>query len=76
MFSTEVREETTQVTTGPTVLTESTILLENRSVPSDGKYSEIQSGRRALRCFQNELHHFIILDLKWYQVCQVFRHSS
>ena len=26
----------------------------------------IQSGRRALRCFQNELHHFIILNLKWY----------
>ena len=26
----------------------------------------IQSGRRALRCFQNELHHFIILYLKWY----------
>ena len=26
----------------------------------------IQSGRRALRCFQNELHHFIILSLKWY----------
>ena len=28
----------------------------------------IQSGRRALRCFQNELHHFIILNLKWYKV--------
>ena len=27
----------------------------------------IQSGRRALRCFQNELHHFIILNLKWYE---------
>ena len=27
---------------------------------------QIQSGRRALRCFQNELHHFIILNLKWY----------
>ena len=27
----------------------------------------IQSGRRALRCFQNELHHFIILNLKWYK---------
>ena len=26
----------------------------------------ILSGRRALRCFQNELHHFIILYLKWY----------
>ena len=26
----------------------------------------IQSVRRALRCFQNELHHFIILNLKWY----------
>ena len=26
----------------------------------------IQSGRRALRCFQNELHHFIVLNLKWY----------
>ena len=26
----------------------------------------MQSGRRALRCFQNELHHFIILNLKWY----------
>ena len=26
----------------------------------------IQSGRRALRCFQNVLHHFIILNLKWY----------
>ena len=26
----------------------------------------IQSGRRALRCFQNELHHFTILNLKWY----------
>ena len=26
----------------------------------------IQSGRRALRCFQNELHHFIILNRKWY----------
>ena len=26
----------------------------------------IQSGRRALRCFQNELHHFVILNLKWY----------
>ena len=26
----------------------------------------ILSGRRALRCFQNELHHFIILNLKWY----------
>ena len=24
----------------------------------------IQSGRRALRCFQNELNHFIILNLK------------
>ena len=28
---------------------------------------QIQSGRRALRCFQNELHHFIILNLKWYK---------
>ena len=27
----------------------------------------IQSGRRALRCFQKELHHFIILNLKWYK---------
>ena len=27
----------------------------------------ILSGRRALRCFQNELHHFIILNLKWYK---------
>ena len=27
----------------------------------------IQSDRRALRCFQNELHHFIILSLKWYE---------
>ena len=27
----------------------------------------IQSGRRALRCFQNKLHHFIILNLKWYK---------
>ena len=26
----------------------------------------ILSGRRALRCFQNELHHFTILNLKWY----------
>ena len=26
----------------------------------------ILSVRRALRCFQNELHHFIILNLKWY----------
>ena len=32
------------------------LLLEGRSVASDGKYPE--SGRRALRCFQNELHHF------------------
>ena len=30
----------------------------------------IQSGRRALRCFQNELHHFIILNPKWYQVSE------
>ena len=29
---------------------------------------QIQSGRRALRCFQNELHHFIILNRKWYKV--------
>ena len=28
----------------------------------------ILSGRRALRCFQNELHHFIILNLKWYYI--------
>ena len=28
----------------------------------------IQSGRRALRCFQNELHHFIISNLKWYYI--------
>ena len=28
----------------------------------------IQYGRRALRCFQNELHHFIILNLKWYKI--------
>ena len=27
---------------------------------------QIQSARRALRCFQNVLHHFIILSLKWY----------
>ena len=27
----------------------------------------ILSARRALRCFQNELHHFIILSLKWYE---------
>ena len=33
----------------------------------------IQSGRRALRCFQNELHHFIILNLKWYKVPSKFR---
>ena len=33
----------------------------------------IQSGRRALRCFQNELHHFIILNLKWYKVVGDFR---
>ena len=26
----------------------------------------ILSARLALRCFQNELHHFIILGLKWY----------
>jgi len=26
----------------------------------------IQSGRRALRCFQIELHHFVISILKWY----------
>ena len=26
-----------------------------------------QSVRRALRCFQNELHHFVILNLKWYK---------
>ena len=32
----------------------------------------IQSGRRALRCFQNELHHFIILNLKWYYLLDVF----
>ena len=31
----------------------------------------IQSGRRALRCFQNELHHFIILNLKWYEMPQL-----
>ena len=31
----------------------------------------IQSGRRALRCFQNELHHFIILNLKWYNFSAV-----
>ena len=28
----------------------------------------ILSARRALRCFQNELHHFIILNLKWYKI--------
>ena len=28
----------------------------------------ILSGRRALRCFQNELHHFIILNLKGYKI--------
>ena len=28
----------------------------------------IQSGRRALRCFQNVQHHFIILNLKWYNL--------
>ena len=27
----------------------------------------ILSARRALRCFQKELHHFIILNLKWYK---------
>ena len=27
----------------------------------------ILSARRALRCFQNELHHCIILNLKWYE---------
>jgi hypothetical protein len=27
----------------------------------------IQSGRRALRCFQIELHHFVISILKWYR---------
>ena len=31
----------------------------------------IQSGRRALRCFQNELHHFIILNRKWYKTPSV-----
>ena len=30
----------------------------------------ILSGRRALRCFQNELHHFIILNLKWYYITE------
>ena len=30
------------------------------------KSIRILSVRRALRCFQNELHHFIILNLKWY----------
>ena len=28
----------------------------------------ILSVRRALRCFQNELHHFVILNLKWYKL--------
>ena len=23
-----------------------------------------------MRCFQNELHHLIILNLKWYQLCK------
>ena len=36
-----------------------------------GKRSERRSRLKAicpnaLRCFQNELHHFIILNLKWY----------
>ena len=34
----------------------------------------IQSVRRALRCFQNELHHFIILNLKWYYRCDPLGH--
>ncbi|MCZ6673701.1 MAG: hypothetical protein O7C75_12285, partial [Verrucomicrobia bacterium] len=28
---------------------------------------QILAGRRALRCFQNELHHGRILNEKWYQ---------
>ena len=36
----------------------------------------IQSGRRALRCFQNELHHFIISNLKWYKLLRVFLPST
>ena len=30
----------------------------------------ILSARRALRCFQYELHHFINLNLKWYNSCR------
>jgi hypothetical protein len=35
----------------------------------------IQSGRRALRCFMNELHHFVISILKWYYTVSDFLKS-
>ena len=41
------------------------LLLEGRKARLTDSI-RILPGRRALRCFQNELHHFIILNLKWY----------